>query len=703
MNGNDIRATVHRGFPLLLAAAFLPAPMRLAAADALAVDTSHWVCKFCPFEEGHSASVELGAGYLSDDSFKFGEYTGLTDQGGFVVANAAARYRKGDGSWFDLALSDLGIDSRSFRAQGGRQGRYRLSLGYQELPHNIADTGRTPFLGVGTAALTLPSSWIPATTTGSMSSLTASLHGIELQTRRRAVDFGGDLTSVVNWEFAARFRHETKTGTLATAGTFVFNSAQLGMPVDYDTNQMDLSAAYSGSRLQARLAYYGSIFSNDDEALTWANPYVPLAAGAGLGRRALAPGNQFHQLVASAGFKLGQRTHATANIAFGRMTQDEAFLPYTVNSSLTTQPLPRSSLGGQVNTLSGHLNLTSAVTDRLRVNAAFNYDDRDNRTPQALYEWVTTDVNMALPRTNLPYSSTHSVARLDGGFALTRDLRVDAGCDYDQYRRDLQEVSRTRETNCWARATARAGSRADIMLKGAHAERTISDYTANPEIVSPENPLLRKYNMADRDRDTGGMRVDLTLGAGISAGLEASVSRDDYRNSVIGLLYSRSLVVAADAGFSLSANTSATLYLSHEQIESNQANAELLPGASLWFASNKDSTDTAGAGVKHHAGDKLDLGADYTFARSNGEISIRSATLGFPDLTSRLNSVRLHATFRPQKRLPLRLSYWYEDYSSRDWTVDGVTPATIPNVLSLGQGSPSYHLSVVTLSGRYEF
>jgi MtrB/PioB family decaheme-associated outer membrane protein len=705
MNGNDIRVTVTRGLPLLLAAAILSTPMPAEAEDAPAVDTSRWVCKYCPFEDGSSASVELGGGYVSDDSFKFGEYTGLNKQGGFAVGNADARYRNRDGRWLDLSATDLGLDSRSLNIAGGKQGSYRLFLNYKELPHYITDTALTPFLGVGTGSLTLPSGWVPAANTGTMASLNASLHGVDLETKRRAVELGAALTPVVHWEFAVKFRHEEKTGALATGGSFVFNSSQLVTPVDYNTNQIDVSAAYIQSRLQVRLAYYGSIFTNNEASLTWANPYAPLVPGATVGERALAPSNEFHQLVVSAGFELNKKIHATADVAFGRMTQDEAFLPYTVNSSLTTQPLPRGSLDGRVNTLTGNLKITAAVTDRLRLNAAFTYDDRNNQTPQAVYDWITTDVAPAAasPRTNLPYSSTHSTAKLDGGLVLTRDLRIDGGCGYDEYKRDLQEVNHSYETTCWGKATARANDRTDITLKGSHAERTISDYTANPEIVSPENPLMRKYNMADRNRDTTGLRVDVALNERISVGLEANISWDKYRKSVIGLQDGRSGAVAADAAFSLSKDTSANLYLSHEQIDSTQANAEFLVGAPLWFASNKDSIDTAGAGIKHHASEKFDIGADYTFSRSSGEISIRGALVGFPDLTSRLHIAKLYATFRPKKRLSLRLAYWYENYQSEDWTVDGVTPSTIPNVLSLGQGSPSYHINVVTLSGRYQF
>jgi len=84
-------------------------------------------------------------------------------------------------------------------------------------------------------------------------------------------------------------------------------------------------------------------------------------------------------------------------------------------------------------------------------------------------------------------------------------------------------------------------------------------------------------------------------------------------------------------------------------------------------------------------------------------VAIKSATVGFPDLTTRLNSARLYANFVPRKKLTLRLSYWYESYRSDDWALDDVLPATIDNVLSLGQQSPDYDVNVIALSGRYEF
>jgi len=701
MHGNHLRPQVAHGVAFVLFT-MLPV-MRAAAEDAPAVDTSKWVCKFCTFEEtGFSFTPNLGVGYVTDDSAKFGEYTGMNEQGAYLIADAAGRYRGADGLWLDLSAVDLGLDSRFFGVEGGRQGKYEFHLNYKQLPHNISDTANSPFLGIGTTSLTLPSSWVPASTTGAMTALDASLRGTDFNTERRMVDLGGALTLVKHWAFAVNVRHEEKTGTRGTGGSFIFNDSRLPMPVDYQTDQFDASAAYNAERLQARFAYYGSIFNNDDAALIWENPYLPLANGATTGQLALAPSNQFHQLVFSAGYKLAERAQVTGDIALGRMTQNESFLPYTINSSLPTQPLPASSLDGQVDTLTGNLRFTTTPVDKLRINASLTYNERNNRTPQAEYDWITTDTAVAAPRTNLPYSFKHTVASIDGAYPLTTSIRLYAGCTIDEFERDLQEVEYTNEGGCWGKAGFQAKDGASFTIKWAHSLREGSDYLPPPD-TPPQNPLMRIYSMADRSRDELNLRIDATPGERFNFGLDASVTWDAYYNSAIGLLDGNSLSLAADCSWMLSEKFSATCYASHEQIKSRQANAELLAPSPLWTSENTDTIDTAGAGFKYRVHEKLDLGIDYTFVRSSGEILIESATVGFPDLETRLNSARLYIDYATKKKLSLRLSYWYEDYRSDDWALDGVTPSTISNVLAFGQGTPSYYINVVALSGRYEF
>ena len=512
------------------------------------------------------------------------------------------------------------------------------------------------------------------------------------------------MTPETHWAFAVNVRHEEKEGTRGVGGTFVFNDSLLAMPIHYKTDQFDASAAYAAGRLQARIAYYGSIFKNDDDALTWANPYVPLGIGGTVGQLSLAPGNQFHQLVLSAGYKLAERTQVTADVAYGQMSQDDTFLPYTVNTSLPTQPLPRNSLDGRVETLTGNLKLTTQLADELRVNASLAYNDRNNQTPQALYDWITTDTGQAaVPRTNLPYSFTRSVASIDAALTLTPHFRLYAGCNYDEYQRDLQERERTNEGACWGKANLTANDLATFSLMLTYSQRKGSTYHPNPDETPAAESAHASYNLADRDRNEAKLRVDVTPGERFNFGFDVRATWDDYFNSTVGLLDGTSWSAAADCGWAVAEKISANCYLSHEEIRSHQANAELLGASPPWFGSNHDAVDSLGAGFKYGASETFDLGFDYTYSRSTGEVAIKSATVGFPDLTTRLNSARLYVNYSPKKKFALRLSYWYEGYRSDDWALDGVLPATINNVLSLGQQSPDYDVNVITLSGRYEF
>ena len=73
--------------------------------------------------------IEIGAGYVSDSSFKFGKYTGLEEEGVYGVLNFDVGGRSPwDGevaSWWRSTASDLGLDSREIGVEGGVQGRYR--------------------------------------------------------------------------------------------------------------------------------------------------------------------------------------------------------------------------------------------------------------------------------------------------------------------------------------------------------------------------------------------------------------------------------------------------------------------------------------------------------------------------------------------------------------------------------------------------
>lgn len=686
----------------LLGTLCLPWSMSTAAEDRPAdVDISGWACEYCLFEKGFSGELEAGAGYVSEDSYKFGEYNGLQDDGAFPIGNATARYRDENANYLDLRVRDLGIDTRSVEIEGGRQGKYRLFLEYDEIPHRISDTTRTPYQG--NDSLRLPG-WVPAGSTAGMTQLNSSLQDADLKTERQRVGVGVSFIPDSNWETAVSFRHEQRDGQKGSAGSFFFNAAQLVEPVDYVTNEVEASVTYTTGKWQSRLAYYGSFFNNHDESLTWQNAYNPTVPGADAGQLALPPDNQFNQLLLSSGYQLSEHTRISGDIAVGRMEQDEDLLPATLNPNLAVA-LPRNSADTQVDTKTANLKVDSAVTDKLRLNAAFRYNDRDNETPSSVYNWVTTDAFLTTPRANLPYSFTDITGKLGAQYRFNKMTRLSGGYDYEKKKRTHQEVNNTTEDTFWAKVALRARDNIDLTFKAAHADRSNSGYKPVPAAGEPQNPLLRKYNLADRDRNSGSIHAGIVPHERVNIGLSVELAKDDYPNSVLGVTEGRETSYNADASVVLTEVTSLHMFANRVEIKSKQAGSQTFSTPD-WFARNDDTITAFGIGVKHQMiKDKLDVGADYVLSRSTGEVVVKTGAPGadFPDLKTDLDTVKLYADYLLKENMTLHAAYWYEHYNSKDWALDGVNPDTIPNVISFGEESPDYNVHAVMLSLRYRF
>jgi MtrB/PioB family decaheme-associated outer membrane protein len=680
----------------------LLAPLSAAhAADGVAPpDMSQWKCESCPTEQGASGSATAGIGYVTDDSAKFGEYTGLNKKGAYFVGDGEARYRGPDATYLNADVTDIGLDSRFIGLEGGRQGQYRLRLDYDEIPHFTSDTARTPYLGTGSNGLTLPPGF-PAASTAQMP-LATTLQDVDLDTKRKAIGFSGTWTGMPGWEYSVGVRHEKKEGTQRTAGAFFTNAAQLVEPVDYTTDQIDASIAYLGARWQAKLSYYGSIFNNDNTSLTFQNAFTfpPNTSG----QLALPPGNEFHQVRASGTYLFTPGTRATADIAWGRMTQNEGFLAPTINPAITTGALPGSSLDARAKTLDANAKVVSQLTEQLTANASYARHERDNDTSQAVYPWVTTDTFLATPRVNLPYDFKQDKGKVSVDYRHSALIKASVGYDYDRTERTNQEVDSTREQTVWGRIGSKPLDIIDGWIKFAHAERDNSGYHAVPSVVPLENPLMRKYNLADRDRDSAQLRADIAAAANLSIGVGAGWAHDSYTNSTIGLTSGNEFTLDADIALAVTELTTVHVFGSYQEIKSRQVGSQNFSTPD-WAANNRDRVDFFGIGARHAViKDQLDIGADYRRVYTRSLIEVDTGiTSRFPDIATSIDTLRLYATYRLNPKLRINADWWYESYRSADWHLDNVVPNTIPNVLTFGEQSPRYNVNVFRVSATYDF
>jgi MtrB/PioB family decaheme-associated outer membrane protein len=670
------------------------------------VDTSEWKCESCPFPKGTAGSVEIGLRLVSDASAKFGDYSGLQRQGGTLVLGGEVHHNAEGGYHARLIVDELGISIRSVSAQSEREGLYALRLAYSEIPRHFADGAKTPFLGSGSATLSLPAGF-PAASTTTMP-LASTLQPLDLGLNFKRTELGGAWLGMGNWTYRVQLRHDVRSGNRATASSFFVSAAQFAAPVDEVTEQLEATASYVTRQLQVTLGYHASLFHNGQDALTWANPFFAVVNGATRGQLALAPDNQFHQLMASAGYELTPKIRASADVAVGRMTQDANFLASTLTPGLaaTLQALPSRSLNGRVDTFNGSLRLSAEPIDHLRLNASYSRDVRDNRTAVQSFPAVATDIFVGTaPRSNETFSLWQDRLKLSADYRFSSSFKLSGGFEHDQRERSYQEVVKTRESTVWGRIQVQPLESFSVMFKAAHAERRHSTYGTSVWTDTLDNPLLRKYSLAARQRDTVGARADFTLNDKLSIGLAADYANDDYTESTVGLTAARSASVGAELSYAMSETTQAQFFAQAERIRSRQAGSEAY-AAPDWNAQNKDRFEVVGLSIKHAAvADKLDIGAELSLARSHSDVALDTAagSSAFPSATTQLDSFKLLATYKLSKEMLLTGSYGHEVYRSQDWQRDGVLPASVFNLLSLGQQAPHYRINVLRLALRYRF
>jgi MtrB/PioB family decaheme-associated outer membrane protein len=310
-----------------------------------------------------------------------------------------------------------------------------------------------------------------------------------------------------------------------------------------------------------------------------------------------------------------------------------------------------------------------------------------------------------VPRTNQPFSFFQDRFRLGGDYRGPGSQKTSAGIEFDSRERSLQEVVTTRETTLWGRMEGRATERLLLQGKLAHGQRNSSTYGVAAWIDPPQNPLMRKFYLAERRRDSAGARADATLQEGFNVGLGVDYAKDKYTESTIGLTDARSVAFGLDFSAAITEETELYGFAQTERITSNQAGSQVfaLPD---WTGRSEDRIDTVGLGLKHLALDgKLELSADAVLTRMRNDVGVDAgvASPPFPAIETSVERLRVRAVYRLRENLSLVGSWWYEHYDSEDWHLDGVLPATITNLLAFGEQAPRYNVHVLQVAVRYRF
>ncbi len=697
---------------LLLLATLAP----LEIAHALEVAAAPPECKYCPEREaGWGGWIGLGLRYMDDDSDPFGRYSAEEERGTRAELEGELSYRDTQAGYLDLQAEGLGGDAGWLHVEGGQQGRYALGLALEGLPNRREGEAYSPLRASTGGRLDLPSGWGAGATTADMPGLAAALQRTPLgsQRDRAALEFSLLPAAPGAWELSGYLRREKKEGVRDQGATIGFTQTLiLPIPYTYRTDEFGLTLGYARGALHTRLDYRASLFSSEESAIEWRNPYEAASSNTAWGRMAEAPDNQMHQLALTLGYQLRPDTQLSAELSRGRMSQDQAFLPYTSNPALVTSALPATHLDGRVETTRARLALNTRPTARLRLDASLNLDDRDNQTDSRAYQYVVTDLGIGGTRANRPYGFKQQLLRLKAGYRLPHEADLSLGYDSEQMRRTYVQVEETRDHTLWGRLTLHPTPQWEASLALSRADRDASAYVPlaqidplldNPNPSFYDNPLLRVHHLADRRRDTHGLDLTYTPLEALSLNLTLDRLHDDYGQMYLGLSEAEGITYTGTVSYSLAQGWSGSLFYTYDRLDSEQRGSQrLLPSDAdtLWIAADHNRTETLGLAVSWDAlPERLDLSAELAYSEYTGTLEYVGGT-ALPELGSTLFSLTLASDYRLRENLSLRAHYRYEGYRESDWQ-DDATVNTLPTLLSLGIAPQTYRAQRIYLVLRY--
>lgn len=706
-----------------------------------------------------TSSIELGLGYNSDDSYQLGQYSGLTQTGGFSVAGFSLQSptdRSGETNkpYWRASGKNLGLESGSLDATYGRWGSFSLSVNYAQLPHYQFNDGRTPFNGSGSPNQTLPANWTGASSTAGFTELTSSLKQVNIDTQRDRFTSGFEWQLNQTWQLMSEFRHETKQGNRALGAIFGTTGGNprgsiVSRPIDYQTDELTVGLSYANQSSQYNISYGVMQFSNNNKTLRFQNPFnhpqwtqgANFSDGA-IGQIALEPDNNSSQFSFSGTRSFSSATRLSGSVISTKLEQNDSFLPYSSVIAAAT-PLPRAGLSGRVDSLTANLNFSTRLSSRSTLRLRYNYRDRDNKTPQETYLRIAGDAGpqgsllSSQARINRTYDLERDKLSAEVNYRFAGKTRLSAGYEFEKTDRSMVDVTTTEEDTGFIKVNFAPSSTSSGSIKLSRSERDASNYDStvpfvmghNPDYVATlvgnqlfeNDPLLRRFHLTERNRDELSASMNFYPTDEIGLSLLAKLADDDYPEVKIGLQESEKRSLAADLSFTPAANWMVSVYYNYDNYTNQQTGFARRGGgrptpfypesvrdpANNWSVQSEDNVHTFGAGIDWKLmGKRLDLSLDINYTDAQTETDPFSAGTPFlplPDVNTEIGTISLTSNYQLQPGRELSFGYVYERYQSDDWSLDGAGINTLSNILLLGNQSPEYAAHIFQVSLIFSF
>jgi MtrB/PioB family decaheme-associated outer membrane protein len=545
------------------------------------------------------------------------------------------------------------------------------------------------------------------------------------------------------------YSHEKRRGNRGSGTAFGFsNVVETPEPIDYRTEELGLSAEWTRPWGLARGVVTLNRFTNSLPVQTFDNPFravqsndasayqAPGSAsinGPSFGRLALPPDNQSVTGALGGLWRFAKRSRLSADASLGQWTQDQAFIPFTSNTSITSPirasdpaTLPAPSLDGKIRIVSLNAGLTSGPWKGLTFSARARRYDLQNQTPRIEFRdgYVRFDAAFEdIPRVSVPYGYTsdrlHATASYDFGKAS-----LEGGYRFEGMDRTFRETERTTQHTVSGSVRVRP---VDWALLRGTVERSSRDFDVydfetaeHASFLEPGPPVnlpsLRRYDQAAKDTTRVVSQAQVTPWGNSTFGLSYVRTRDEFKDLSHGLLEAKNEALTADVDYTPTERLSVFAFYIREDIRSLQRGRQSGATPSTnplddWTADVRDKVVTfGGGGTVALVPERLDLTVSGSYQRVDGNNDLESPPGGTPDVAfdiglyddTKIVSLNAELAYKLHGGWRLALGGWYEDYDFQDAASSGLLNYT-PGSFFLAGNDGNYRAHVVYTRASYSW
>jgi len=578
----------------------------------------------------------------------------------------------------------------------------RLRGTFSGIPHDYANDARNLFQGAGSETLRLPAPLVPGNNTDA--SVAAALSGIDqsrISVQRDALGLRLDARPLPELRLFAGYDRQHRDGDRPFGGSLVYasgftqflgRSVETTQPVDDTTHGVFAGVELERDGMIGRLAYRGSFYRNEDETLTWDNPFVISPLGRGSqnvqrGRFALPPDNSWNDVKGDFSARLPLDGVFTTTVSWSHLHQDGDLIPFTVNSGIVgagpnavnlddwngEDALARGGADAAADALLVNADLRLRPWRPLRLGARVRWYDRDDQTDYTAQNAVTGDIgyiaedgalSVGTPLASrvfrpgqpsedwryrsTPYGYDQLLAEGTADLALRPKSSLGLRYRWQRLGYEHRERDHTDESRVRVELSSRELSFATARLSWEWGDRSGDAYDSDPyrryyvsslpgftPLPGPQPPFtlpgLEKSDLADRHQQVADLRLNLLVRENMDLALITSW-RDDSYGAEYGLRRAWRGDATVEWSIQPSPRWGVSLFGTYERgwrrMKTVNDTGPSFPPQNTWWESTRDETVMSGASGWLKLLDRVTLETSYSFLLARSRLDYDYASDG---------------------------------------------------------------------------